>query len=105
MSIIQFENGKRVEFDGTPTPADVEEIASKLNTRPSISSGGKHKGFFSGLGEDFERRKKSISEAKGRFESGEQGLAEGILQSSGQVAGFAGDVIGRGITPVAQTFC
>lgn len=30
MSIIEFENGTRVEFEGTPTPEDVEEVAQSL---------------------------------------------------------------------------
>jgi len=31
MATIQFENGTKVKFDGTPTPQDVEEVATSLN--------------------------------------------------------------------------
>ena len=30
MAIIQFDNGVKVEFNGNPTPKDVEEVANKL---------------------------------------------------------------------------
>lgn len=30
MAIIQFENGTKVEFNGTPTQADIEEVAAKV---------------------------------------------------------------------------
>lgn len=33
MATIQFENGVKVNFEGTPTPQDVEEVAQKLNIR------------------------------------------------------------------------
>lgn len=32
MAIIQFENGTSVEFDGEPTPQDVEEVSQRLQT-------------------------------------------------------------------------
>lgn len=36
MAIIQFENGKEVEFEGNPTPADVDYVAKQLGiTSPS----------------------------------------------------------------------
>src|SRR3990167_493978 len=36
MAKIRFENGTVVNFDGDPTPEDVEEVAQKLN----LKSGG-----------------------------------------------------------------
>lgn len=30
MPIIQFENGQKVQFDGNPTPADIDHVASQL---------------------------------------------------------------------------
>lgn len=33
MAVIQFENGQKVEFDGDPTPEDVEEVAAKLGIK------------------------------------------------------------------------
>ena len=36
MSTIQFENGAKVRFDGTPTPADIEEVSAKLKATQGI---------------------------------------------------------------------
>jgi len=35
MSTIQFENGKKVTFEGTPTPKDIEEVARTMNIQPT----------------------------------------------------------------------
>lgn len=35
MSTITFENGTSVNFEGDPTPADIEEVAASLNIQPS----------------------------------------------------------------------
>lgn len=40
MATIQFENGTKVNFEGTPTPKDVEEVAAKLNLKPPASTPG-----------------------------------------------------------------
>ena len=37
MAKIKFENGTVVDFDGNPTPADVEEVAKSLNLKPGVS--------------------------------------------------------------------
>lgn len=39
MSIIRFDNGTTVKFDGIPTSADVEELAFKLGLNKPITSG------------------------------------------------------------------
>lgn len=38
MAIIQFADGQKVEFDGNPTPADVEHVASQIGVKSSASS-------------------------------------------------------------------
>lgn len=59
-------------------------------------------GFFANVGRAFEERGKKISEAKGRAEAGQQTHAEGLLQTAGQVAGGAFDVVAEGVTSVAK---
>ena len=49
MSKIKFDNGVTVNFDGTPTPQDVEEVAQNLNLKPEQQAQDKP-GFFKGLG-------------------------------------------------------
>src|SRR3990167_4084608 len=34
MATITFENGTKVNFQGNPTPRDIDEVAEKLNIRP-----------------------------------------------------------------------
>lgn len=34
MAIVEFANGRRVEFDGTPTPEDIDYVASQLGITP-----------------------------------------------------------------------
>lgn len=34
MATVEFANGKRVEFDGTPTPEDIDYVASQLGITP-----------------------------------------------------------------------
>ena len=46
MAIIQFDNGQKVKFDGTPTERDVEEVAQKLGIT-------KKKSFFQKAGDFF----------------------------------------------------
>lgn len=63
MATIQFANGTKVQFNGTPTPADVEEVANKLgiNNKPAeapekslgqkiLDTGTKVSDFFGGKG-------------------------------------------------------
>ena len=49
MSTVTFENGKSVQFEGTPTPADINEVAQKMNIQPS-SSGPSLSDMASGVG-------------------------------------------------------
>lgn len=37
MATVTFENGQSVEFDGTPTPQDIEEVAQKLKIQKATS--------------------------------------------------------------------
>ena len=59
MAIIQFSNGQKVQFNGNPTPADIEEVAKNLNIQtqqpveeqPQESKvGGFLKGVAKGVG-------------------------------------------------------
>jgi len=53
MAIIQFQNGTRVQFNGTPTPQDVEEVAQRIGITQQTQTAEqpKEKGFFRQLGE------------------------------------------------------
>jgi uncharacterized protein YukE len=46
MATITFENGKKVEFDGTPTPQDIEEVAKTLGVTKKKSALRKVGDFF-----------------------------------------------------------
>lgn len=35
MAVIKFSNGVTVNFEGNPTPADIEEVAAKINAKPA----------------------------------------------------------------------
>lgn len=61
MAIIQFENGVKVNFNGTPTPQDIEEVAKTLpmasssvqqNTQQATQDPTGEHGFFSSLVRD-----------------------------------------------------
>jgi hypothetical protein len=59
--------------------------------------------FIDGVGEAWDRRKKEILESREDYATGEIGFGEGTVQTAGQYAGFAGDVIGEGIVHTFQT--
>ena len=44
MAVIQFENGIKVNFNGTPTQQDVEEVANHLNSQGKPQSFGQRLG-------------------------------------------------------------
>lgn len=72
MSVIEFENGKKVEFEGTPTQQDVEEVAAKL--------GVQSKEYASPL----QRAVLSFGDAQGREKyMQEHGLQEGRINKPG----------------------
>lgn len=54
MSVIQFEDGTKVNFDGTPTPKDIEEVAKQLQARkqttPTVTE--PKEGFIKGLAKE-----------------------------------------------------
>jgi hypothetical protein len=119
MAKIRFENGTVVNFDGTPTPADVEEVALKLGITtqksPEVPSAQKplidrivesplSKGiqsFFPGakLGEAVGTSIAATGQAlKGDFKG-----AKNIIQSQVPVKQVAGDVIGALALPASMT--
>jgi hypothetical protein len=59
--------------------------------------------FIDGVGEAWDRRKEEIIESREDYATGEIGFGEGAVQTAGQYAGFAGDVIGEGIVHTFQT--
>ena len=70
MAIIEFETGQTVEFDGTPSQQDIEEVAKKLNIqKESKPLSLVEKGFpFLGLA------RKSLEAKERQIASGEVGL-------------------------------
>lgn len=52
MSTIIFEDGTKVNFDGTPTQKDIEEVANQLNLNKQPKQPKKEKGFLRNLAED-----------------------------------------------------
>jgi hypothetical protein len=77
MATIQFEDGTKVQFDGTPTPQDVEEVASKLNLKKTSSipesltpSGGSLTMKSTGGFEDVAKTAYNVLPSLGRFIKG-----------------------------------
>lgn len=68
MATITFENGQKVEFEGNPTPQDVEEVAVKLG---------------------IQKPKPEQQKPSGGFVGGEVGAALGLNKPSG---GFLSDI-------------
>lgn len=75
MATIQFENGMRVNFDGNPTPQDIEEVAKKLGINKTPAPTPAKKGV-GGLGGVAVGAAKGIgSTLAGAAQLGEKGLA------------------------------
>ena len=58
--------------------------------------------FIDGIGTAWDKRKKAILESREDYATGEIGFGEGSVQTAGQYAGFAADVIGEGIVHTFQ---
>lgn len=93
MAIIQFENGTKVNFNGDPTPQDVEEVAKKLGIQKSQNSTTPPPdNSFSGL---FANRGNQAIEATNRFKAGQQGDTQTAYQFLGAGAGFIKDAASK----------
>src|SRR3990167_3002747 len=104
MSIIEFENGIRVEVEGKPTPEDVEEIWQQVKDRkpPQQPKQPEKKGFLSRVKEDIVERGKQFGESIERQQKGQQGLPSTLLQLGGETAGAVGDILGEGLVSVGR---
>jgi hypothetical protein len=105
MATIRFSNGAVVNFNGTPTQEDIEEIARKIKAQPSAQPETKTEekpGFFKrtasfiakdifGGGDKSEGQGKAGEFGKTLFRStvGSEGLA-GVAQMPGKVIGQSG---------------
>ena len=91
MSIIKFENGQSVRFDGTPTPQDIEEVEKQLKIKkPKAQVEQKEPGFFGRIGGIIGERAEKLGEISDV--SDEQTLAESAFQTTGQATGALGEV-------------
>ena len=119
MAIIEFENGMRVEFDGTPTEADIEEVFSSIQKKDIPLAPIKEKPDLlsraAGVGEKIlgVTGGKNIAEIGGSLLSGQslpqalrtQGggsLGKGIAKTAGDVGAITATVAPLG-TPIAKT--
>lgn len=96
MAKIRFENGVVVNFNGNPTPQDIEEVAQKLGISKKKSS------FGQDIKESFKSRTDKLSEGYLRQQQGKQSVGESILQTVGQGAGLIGDVAFSGVSRLAS---
>lgn len=96
MAKIRFENGVVVNFNGNPTPQDIEEVAQKLGISKKKSS------FGQDIKESFKLRTDKLSESYLRQQQGKQSVGESILQTVGQGAGLIGDVAFSGVSRLAS---
>ena len=66
MAKITFENGKSVNFNGTPTQKDIEEVAKKLGIAPKTK-------WYHDLGQDI---KQTISNIGSRWSENTKRIQE-----------------------------
>ncbi|MGI9118421.1 MAG: hypothetical protein ACR2IQ_02640 [Minisyncoccia bacterium] len=110
MAIIQFEDGTKVEVQGTPTPADIDYIYSQIK-RPQETLESKlasqDTGFFSGLGaRTAQEQLAGAKHIKETFQKGVSNMEEGASKGTfggkiQQLKGAAQTVFG-GISGAAQ---
>jgi hypothetical protein len=95
MAKIRFEDGTIVNFNGTPTPEDVDYVAKQLQIKPQ-------KTFAQKEGGDLMNRGKDIAETLKQTAAGKISPVETGIRTVGAVAGGVGDVIGEAITPLLK---
>jgi hypothetical protein len=95
MAKIRFEDGTIVNFNGTPTPADVDYVAKQLKIKPQNT-------FAQKVGGDLMNRGKSIAETFKQTAAGKISPAETGIRTVGAVAGGVGDIIDEAITPLLK---
>jgi hypothetical protein len=96
MAKIKFENGVTVNFNGNPTPQDIEEVAQKLGISKKKDS------FTEDVKQSFKTRTDALSEGYLRQQQGKQTLGESVIQTLGQGAGMIGDVAFSGASRLAS---
>lgn len=86
MSIIKFDNGVRVNFDGTPTPQDIDEIAAKVAPKaPSKKTTTVEKvGDFLGIGDFGRGLGRAVFNATGGMKGVEKSQ-DGLLKLQNQL--------------------
>jgi hypothetical protein len=62
---VKFSNGQIVQFQSTPSPQDIEEVAQKLG----LSQPQQEPGLFSRIGQDIEKRQENINQISMRTQS------------------------------------
>lgn len=92
MAKIRFENGVVVEFNGNPTAQDVEEVARKLG----LSKISAKKTFTQDVKNIIKTRADKLSTGYQAQMAGKQTRGESVLQTLGQTAGAAGDILFSG---------
>lgn len=114
MAKVVFENGQTVEFEGTPSPQDIEEVASQLkfNTSLTPGTGTQTAGPIvspTGLFQKLKPRKEEIPELIGSMTGGfaRRTLPGMALAAFGSATGEAGRQIGERVgifkTPPPET--
>ncbi len=96
MAKIKFENGTIVNFNGNPTPQDIEEVANKLFPQQE------QKGFLGRAFDNLKERGQDIKETFSKTAKGEITPLETGVRTVGDVAGSVGDVIGAAISPQVE---
>src|SRR3990167_3014176 len=83
MSTITFENGKKVQFSGTPTSKDIDEVATKMNlgapSAPPKTSFGKKVAEFVAP---------TATKAYGKIQAGEKLTGRDVAGSLLEVGSF-----------------
>lgn len=100
MSRIKFETGQVVNFDGTPTPRDIDEVVEKLGIRKKPENQPKASQREKGIIERFATH--SVSKKFGEISEKTFGRAGSFM--FGTMASGAGSVIGSGVESVKELF-
>ena len=119
MTTIQFDNGKEVDFDGTPTPEDVDYVAKQIGiipetSTPQVSPQERAQNIIKGstMGQNAEKATLPLTDivnvAKSGFQYGQQGYEEAqnatnpldLMTGVGKMLGGTAGVISSPLTPI-----
>ena len=110
MARVTLEDGTVINFQGTPTQKDIEEVIASLDATPERETQSKSflrpgelaRSIATGAKEEFGESSKAIQEAAQRQKSGEQGFARTALTAVSQGAQAGLSTAFRGLIDIGS---